>query len=148
MARDDTLDSMGWFLDSINEVEYVIGVPQELINDIFPIIGDRYHTTMQIGGYVIYHFSLPVMANDPIIQLVANKTPHFSVNKNKYKDQFYFYLHKFLKAGEYTRLAEMAAGPISRACKEVICNHFLHVDQAAECLKQRTLKLLGAKPYE
>lgn len=130
-------------------VEYVIGVPVELIDEILPIIGSAYHTTYQAYGYVIYEFSLPATRADPCLLLAGKAIPFLSFTKTHYDIYDIFIAsfnadHKYFSGTEYG-----VAGAYVRAISQLVRQGvFKPGIQASEHFRYKTLQLLKVKNHE
>ncbi len=129
-----------------SEIEYVIGVPVELVDEIFPIIGKAYHTTQMLHGYVIYTFSLRQRASHPATILGNKSIPNivFSERAGLYE----IIAFHFNEKGEWTNSAYSAvSGGLLRAFNEIVRHRSFDPSiQTEQYYRYKTLQLLKVKP--
>ncbi len=128
------------------DIEYVIGVPVELIDEIFPIIGKAYHTTQMLHGYVIYTFSLSQHAPLPSTTLCSKGIPHivFSERFGSYDITVFHFTKQAV--WEYSPVNGVSGG-LLRAFNEVVRNGLFDPRiQTEQYYRYKTLQLLKVKP--
>ncbi|XAG95296.1 hypothetical protein MIF8_5 [Erwinia phage MIF8] len=130
-------------------VEYVIGVPVELIDEIFPLIGSGSYTTYQAYGYVIYEFSMSAKRSDPCTHLAIKNIPFLSFTKTHY-DIYDIVLGEFNENHEYALRTEYSVtGGYVRAISQLVRQGvFKPGIQASEHFRYKTLQLLKVKNHE
>lgn len=129
-----------------HEIEYVIGVPVELIDEIFPIIGKAYHTTQMLHGYVIYTFSLSQRAVNPATLLGNKSIPNITFSERCGLYQIIAF--HFNEKGEWTCSAyEAVSGGLLRAFNEIVRHRSFDPSiQTEQYYRYKTLQLLKVKP--